>query len=392
MKDILEKYPWISYNIDLTKMPYSFWFLLGQCVSKCSHIRQIPLLPENRDRLHLIYLAKGLAATTAIEGNTLGEEKVLEIIEGRADIEASKQYQQREIENILEACNKIAKEVNAGNDFTISIENLRKLNRIILSGNIPIAEGAVPGEIRKHPIVVGNVYRGPDAQDVYFLLEKFCDWINKLGSDVASKNTLTGEAIAIIKAIAAHLYLVWIHPFGDGNGRLARLVEFSILLKSGIPSIAAHLLSNHYNSTRTMYYQKLKEAKDHGPVATFFQYAVEGFQDNLKTVIETIIEQVLFISWQHYVYEKFREMPSGEPIKRQRDVLIEISNEYYKKKDTLSLDEIEGVAAKIYVKSGKTKVLKRDLRFLTENDFLEKRDLGFVPKFSPVLRRLPFSN
>ena len=63
------------------------------------------------------------------------------------------------------------------------------------------------------------------------------------------ENPIGEQSIAILRAITAHLYLIWIHPFGDGNGRLARLVEFTILLKSGIPSIAAHLLSNHYNAT-----------------------------------------------------------------------------------------------------------------------------------------------
>lgn len=57
---------------------------------------------------------------------------------------------------------------------------------------------------------------------------------------------------AIFKAVVAHLYLAWIHPVGDGNGRTARLVEFQILLSSGVPSPAAHLLSNHYNQTRLL--------------------------------------------------------------------------------------------------------------------------------------------
>jgi hypothetical protein len=69
---------------------------------------------------------------------------------------------------------------------------------------------------------------------------------------------------AILKAMVAHLYLAWTHPFGDGNGRTARLIEFHILLSAGVPSPAAHLFSNHYNQTRAEYYRQLDRASKSG--------------------------------------------------------------------------------------------------------------------------------
>ncbi len=396
MDNISEKYPWISYCINLNEMSYAFWINLGQCVSKCNHIRQIPLLPEVRKELLAVYLAKGAAATTAIEGNTLGEDKALEIVKGKAKVEKSQQYQKREIENIINACNKIADTLRKNGEVRIDIETLCEFNKTILSGDIPIAEGAIPGEIRKHPVTVGNTYRAPDAQDVPFLLKKFCEWIEKFDKGIEIKKPLNKQSIAIIKAIAAHLYLIWIHPFGDGNGRLARLIEFAILLKSGIPSIAAHLLSNHYNSTRSLYYLNLQKAKTENPTSTFFQYAIEGFQDNLKATIDTIIDQIISISWQQYIYEKFREMPPSDPAKRQRDVLIEISKEYFNKKRALTHEEIINVVAKVYVKYGKTgKSYTRDIRNLIKNKLLEQSGPDINPKLRPKLRpifqRLPFS-
>jgi Fic family protein len=44
--------------------------------------------------------------------------------------------------------------------------------------------------------------------------------------------------IGVIKSIIAHLYLAWIHPFGDGNGRTARLLEVRFLMEAGVPSAA----------------------------------------------------------------------------------------------------------------------------------------------------------
>lgn len=51
-------------------------------------------------------------------------------------------------------------------------------------------------------------------------------------------------AFGIIRAILAHLYLAWIHPFGDGNGRTARSMELHLLMDSGVPSAAAQLLNS----------------------------------------------------------------------------------------------------------------------------------------------------
>jgi Fic family protein len=62
--------------------------------------------------------------------------------------------------------------------------------------------------------------------------------------------------MALMKAILTHLYIAWIHPFGDGNGRTARLAELQILLAAGMPMPASHLLSNHYNTTRTDLYRQ----------------------------------------------------------------------------------------------------------------------------------------
>ena len=68
----------------------------------------------------------------------------------------------------------------------------------------------------------------------------------------------------ILSAILAHLYLAWIHPFGDGNGRSARLLEFGVLLTGRVPTVAAHLLANFYNDTRSEYYRQLRIASESG--------------------------------------------------------------------------------------------------------------------------------
>lgn len=59
--------------------------LLGEARSKVDHLALALLKPEIAEQMHQVYLAKGVQATTAIEGNMLTEEQVAEIISGRAE-------------------------------------------------------------------------------------------------------------------------------------------------------------------------------------------------------------------------------------------------------------------------------------------------------------------
>ena len=217
-------------------------------------------------------------------------------------------------------------------------------------------------------------------------MQEFCNWLNGLDTNDFG---LDKTAMAIFKAISAHLYIALIHPFGDGNGRTARLIEFMILLSSGAPSPVAHLLSNHYNLTRTEYYRQLdKVSKTGGDVRDFFAYAIQGLRDGLQNVIDFIIEQVQIVSWEHYVFERFRQMPENDASKRQRDILVQLSRQA----KPLTRNEIEKLTAKIYLDKGKTKnSFTRDWNSLLKTDLIMEREGKFVPNIILILNRLPFS-
>lgn len=150
-----------------------------------------------------------------------------------------------------------------------------QFNRTILKG-LKLEDGSVAGEIRKH----SAGYRGAPAEDCEFLLVTLCEWLADLGQ---GHKDLGEIGTAIIQAVLAHLYLEWIHPFGDGNGRTGRLLEFYILLNSGVPVPSAHLLSDYYNQTRPEYYRQLKNASESGgKIVPFLIYALTGFVKELK--------------------------------------------------------------------------------------------------------------
>lgn len=99
-----------------------------------------------------------MLATTAIEGNTLSEEEVLLHFKGKLKLPPSHEYLSREIDNVLEACNLISREVIRNCSESNAPEKIRKYNCIILDG-LPLAEDVVHGEVRSYSVAVGH-YRG----------------------------------------------------------------------------------------------------------------------------------------------------------------------------------------------------------------------------------------
>src|SRR5689334_4337595 len=107
--DIGRRYPHLRFDKHWT-LSDSATYLLGACDAMVEAISLMPLQPENRKRLLHVSLIKGAQATTAIEGNTLTAEEVAKVSEGQS-LARSKEYQEREVRNILDAMNEILKAV-----------------------------------------------------------------------------------------------------------------------------------------------------------------------------------------------------------------------------------------------------------------------------------------
>ena len=313
-----QTHPWIDFRPDSGQTDSSFWIQLGRAQAKCEQVAGVPLLPEIADQLHQIYLAKGALATTAIEGNTLSEEEAQKQIQGKLELPPSKEYLGQAIDNIVNACSAIADNIMLSEGpHELTVDGIKRLNRIVLY-NLPLDDDIHPGQIRQDSVIVGR-YRAAPAQDCEYLLARLCHWLN---SEPFLPNESVKIASGILKAILAHLYIAWIHPFGDGNGRTARLVEFQLLLSSGVPTVAAHLLSNHYNQTRDQYYRMLDAAsRSGGDVVPFVKYALQGFVDGLNEQILFIKAQQFHVHWINHVHALFRDRDSKTDARRRRLVI-----------------------------------------------------------------------
>jgi len=334
--------------------------LLGEACSKCDHIATAPLRPDVAERLYLLYLAKGVAATTAIEGNTLSEDDVRLHLEGKLHLPPSKAYLQQEVDNVLRASNTIASEMMNGALAPLSSAQIMEWNRQLLH-DLPRDPDIVPGEIRSHSVVVMR-YRGAPAADCQILIDRLCDWLNApefRPVDVSSRMNW-----GILRAILAHLYLAWIHPFGDGNGRTARLMELQILLDAGVPMPTAHLLSNFYNQTRSEYYRQLDYASQSGgDILPFIEYALQGLVDGLKEQLEVVRGYQWEVAWRDLVFRTFSGR-SGATEDRRRELALALST----RMTPVALADVPDINLRLSrAYHGKTvRTMQRDLQELIE--------------------------
>jgi Fic family protein len=363
MKNTLEHISF-RFNGDLGEKSVN---LLGQCYAYINSMLNTPIRPDRHREMLLLSLNKGALATTAIEGNTLTEEDLALIQKGK-DVAPSKKYQQQEVENILNAFNIILKKtVREKSPNIITPELIRDFHKMV-GQNIGESFGGNPGSFRRKNVVVGNVYRPPSFEMAEELVKKLCDWLLREFHYDHDQNFDE----AVLEAIVVHIYIAWIHPFEDGNGRTARLLEFYLLLRAGVPSIASHILSNHYNDTRTEYYRQLQYASETGDIKEFIQYALLGFRDGLEKTIELIHNEQSELTWKNHIHDVTEKMQIEEKYRKTARRIRQLA--YYIPADRfLSAEEIKFLNVRIAgeYQSLSPQTLRRDLDILIEKNLLK---------------------
>ncbi|MDR0285749.1 MAG: Fic family protein [Propionibacteriaceae bacterium] len=379
-----QTHPWITFQYDPTYDRVST--RVGEAYSKCQHLAGTPLQPRVAQSLASVYLVKGAAATTAIEGNTLTEGEVDAIINHGKMLPPSQQYLQQEVLNIVGVLKGIQ---HTPADFRLTPDWLKTQNAAILAG-LELADHVIPGEYTTTPLIVGT-YRGAPPQDVPYLIDRLCEWVNARTEqgrvddhpDIAFYNT-------VITAILAHLYIAWIHPFGDGNGRTARAIECAILTTSGlVPWVSSNLLSDHYNRTRSRYYDRLAASSRNRDVQGFVQYALDGFVDMLREQITTVQTQQRAVAWVNYVHEMFDHETHGDTSHRRRKLLLALPEAHPTPR--AKIRRLTPELAELYAqKSDKT--ISHDLNRLVQLDLIAgDPKTGYLPRVQIMDAFLPES-
>ncbi len=169
-------------------------------------------------------------------------------------------YPHQEMTNIQEAYTELLRQATAqrSGQLGLSPQLICELHRKLYDG-VEIAPEMTPGRYRQRAIrIVSEIDRMflpcVTPEEVPVMLEKLCKWLNETATRLPQSMRLEG---GILSANLFHLYFAAIHPFLDGNGRIARLLESYILVQSGFPAHLAHLPWNFYLADRVGYHRAL---------------------------------------------------------------------------------------------------------------------------------------
>jgi Fic family protein len=203
-------------------------------------------------RLRRLARATSAASSTAIEGFSVTPDEALAIVEG--DLPSGVSEEDRlAVECYARALDHVA----AMNEDA----HFRWSGRVILDLHFDACwfqKDKRPGRWRTGPIAVtggdGRLrYQAPDADDLAGLVAETLDWLAHGDRDVD----------VAVRAAMAHLHLVSLHPFEDGNGRVSRILQSLVLVRGG--TLAAELASiEDYLAAHTSDYYAVLESVQGG--------------------------------------------------------------------------------------------------------------------------------
>lgn len=133
-------------------------------------------------------------------------------------------------------------------------------------------------------------YIAPSPDRVDAEMQKFIEWFNKEDN--------TGS---VIRSAIAHLWFVSIHPFEDGNGRLARILSDMLLARADKSEFRFYNISSQINKDKNRYYDILENAQHgNGDVTEWILWYADTLSAALneaETIVSTVLNKSLF--WQN---------------------------------------------------------------------------------------------
>lgn len=330
-------------------------------------IRNIPLPPRITNKINRLNILRAVKGTTALEGADLTEEEVSKILAHpkKPVLGPSRSREEQEVLNAEAAMRHVTAELHRDPHTPLTDTVVCELHRIITSKiDYPKNE---PGVYRRHPVQVGSYIPPRSGSEVTNLMKSFFRWLNQ-GPEKSLDPT--------VKAVAAHFYFISIHPFGDGNGRTARIIESFFLFQGGVNARGFYSLANFYYRERSRYAAMLDHVRfqSGGDLTPFVKFALRGLVDELTSLHQEVIEEVRRISFRDFARETLlREeklrTKTGERMVRLLTGLTRID-------EGVSLSELlagEHFLYGLYAKSSR-KTLTRDLNFLKKLKLVTVQD------------------
>lgn len=234
--------------------------------------------------------------STEIEGEILNKDQVRSSIARRLGLEVSGLVDSpRNVDGVVEMM------LDATQNYTLAITDERLFGwhaalfptgysgmyKIEVakyrSGDMQVVSGAM-GKEKVH-------YEAPKANIVETEMNRFLKWFNN-GSEIDS----------VLKAAVAHFWFITIHPFDDGNGRIARAITDMQLSRSDKSSQRFYSMSNQILTERKKYYEILEKTQhSNGDITEWLEWflsCLERALINSSEVLEAVLVKARF--WEQH--------------------------------------------------------------------------------------------
>ena len=243
------------------------------------------VLPLNEAQLRRQAILRMAHTSTSIEGNKLAQFEVGKVIAGKT-VRAS-QKDILEVENYYQALKLL--DTLSKSKGPITTQEILKLHKVVIEG---LVDKEKVGKFRPADVYVLDDlgdgremlrFKAPSAPQLQKLIEDLLMWL-KLSKE---------EIHPIIRAAILHLEFVSIHPFTDGNGRVARLLTQLQLYRDGWDFRKILVLEDYYNKDRLSYYNAEAEVQGksyqkNADFSPWLEYFTRGFVVEARKGMEQI--------------------------------------------------------------------------------------------------------
>jgi Fic family protein len=338
----------VHFDVQLNLADVELQRTLARAQALADVIREIPLPPKVQRRLDR------LDVFSSSEADAIAGDVPTEQADARRD-------EERQARNAHEVRRFICRTLDEDPGHPVTEELIQELHRRMLVG---LDDAALrPGVYRDRPAEVGD-YVPPAPSEVPRLMADLVDWLGEQTLD------------AVVQAVLGHFFLVSIHPFLDGAGRVATAVESFLLYRragegGGVNARGFYSLANFYNRRRREYLRLLNavRADPENDVTPFVLFAARGLVEELEGVRDEVLRHVRVIAYRDYVrghLSRHAKLRAGSRARLQRFVLSLLDLQVHAGRRAVPLKELrqgEGLLAALYAEKSPG-VLKRDLRFL----------------------------
>ncbi|OGE38060.1 hypothetical protein A3B42_00140 [Candidatus Daviesbacteria bacterium RIFCSPLOWO2_01_FULL_38_10] len=333
-------------------------------------IMHAPLIPAWEAKFRKEAIERTIHHGTHLEGNQLSEEEVKDVLDGHEVVARDRDVQEvLNYRNVLKFIDGVATQIGSSGNYNFTIETILEIHKLTTEKILP--EGST-GKFRVRQVVVKNTktgeisYTPPPAVEVPYLIEDLVNWIN---SD-------EGKSVQpVIKAGIIHYEIARIHPFVDGNGRVARAVATLLMFLDNYDIRKFFSFEEYFDENPMDYYLTLQAVSNQLVMDTHERDLtpwLEYFTQGVAIELNRVKEKVQRISIDARVKDKLGE----QLVLNERQMMI---MEYLHRHKGMSNRDFR----KIFPDHSDDTVL-RELKFLRQKGLVKKS--GGTKKAEYVLK------